>query len=1207
MNVRSLAAVIALALLATAVAPVNAQTVPPAPKAEIVLSASTLVVVEEGAAQPYRVALGLPPAGPVVVNIAPDVATTEITITPGSVTLDAQNWQTGVEVRIAHKLGDNVLEGTHTHTLVHTATATDPSYSGKTASLTVHAADNDFGLVVAHTGASTSVKEDLTLGDHADFVTVSLGSAPGAPVQVTLTPADNTQFTLDRFNIGFNPSNWHTPVTVKASALPDDVSEGNQATAINAKTTGGGAYGGLTLSVPLTIVDDDVVGLRLTDLAGATLAGTPPAINTAAAGETAAASYKAVLRSKPAGTVTVDLSVPSGQATVAPARLTFGPGNWSIGQAATVTGLPDDVDEGSNTRAIALAVVHAIASPADAAYDALPDQGAVFNQLDDDTAGYVLDGGPVNQTLAAGAVVIAEPSSSDSYTLRLNSQPTAPVTVSFTASPSQFTVAPASVTFGAGNWSQARTVTVTAVDDLVAEAQLNTALAQSVATLDPYYATVPASVPVRINDNDVAAIQPTVATGFNVVEGGIAKTFTVRLGSQPTGPVAVAVAAPADLRATPESLSFSTSNWTVAQTVTVSAADDTESEFQETLLVSLTPASGDGNYNGAAKKVDVTVNVLDNDGVLVVEESAGSTVVQEAGANDTYTVRLFAPPSEPVTVTVAAPAGLLVNGAATATLTFNPDVPAELSGVLATVNGALGTVGLGPVDLEGAYGPTEGSPWNQARTITVSAPEDANGAVTGSVSLNVTHTLASDDDAFDGALARNVPAYRMDNDAGILVTETAGSTAVTEGGAPDTYTVRLATAPVEGVAILLEHDAQLTLSDEALYFDAFYWDFPQTVTVAAYEDHADEADTVLSVIAHPVASNDGTYRALTGRSVPVTVTDVDSAGIDLVESGGSTTVTEAGATDSYTLVLQSVPPGTVTISMATPGGQVTLSPSSVTFTTANWNQVRTITVAAVNDNVDETSTAALIRHTVTGWPSVSARDVHVTVVDNDDAGVLVTQTGGSTAVSESGTGDGFNVRLSSQPTADVTVSFGNADGELEFPTASLTFTPANWATTQLGWVRAVNDAQIEGAQASAVTFTVASSDAGYNGRPVAALPVAIADNDAAGVRLVASGGSTTVTEGGSGDGYNVLLDAQPASDVTVSFTNPDGELSFTSPTLTFTPANWNTPQLAWVRAVDDADAEGAHTGIVSVAVASADADFDGLPVADQSVSIVDND
>src|SRR5204863_433360 len=62
--------------------------------------------------------------------------------------------------------------------------------------------------------------------------------------------------------------------------------------------------------------------------------------------------------------------------------------------------------------------------------------------------------------------------------------------------------------------------------------------------------------------------------------------------------------------------------------------------------------------------------------------------------------------------------------------------------------------------------------------------------------------------------------------------------------------------------------------------------------------------------------------------------------------------TEGGAQATYTLVLNTPPTADVTVT-TNGGSQLATSPTSVTFTTANWNVPQTVTVTAIDDPVYE--------------------------------------------------------------------------------------------------------------------------------------------------------------------------------------------------------------------------------------------------------------
>lgn len=61
---------------------------------------------------------------------------------------------------------------------------------------------------------------------------------------------------------------------------------------------------------------------------------------------------------------------------------------------------------------------------------------------------------------------------------------------------------------------------------------------------------------------------------------------------------------------------------------------------------------------------------------------------------------------------------------------------------------------------------------------------------------------------------------------------------------------------------------------------------------------------------------------------------------------------EGGAGSSYSVVLTSEPLNAVTIQILS-GDDVAMSPSSISFTTSNWNVLQTISISAVDDSEEE--------------------------------------------------------------------------------------------------------------------------------------------------------------------------------------------------------------------------------------------------------------
>ena len=92
-----------------------------------------------------------------------------------------------------------------------------------------------------------------------------------------------------------------------------------------------------------------------------------------------------------------------------------------------------------------------------------------------------------------------------------------------------------------------------------------------------------------------------------IVQEGATATYTVVLTAVPTATVTIAVASPDTSKATavPASLTFTTTNWDVPQTVTVTGVVD--ADFNDINVLVSNTATG-GQYDGQSKNATVTVN-----------------------------------------------------------------------------------------------------------------------------------------------------------------------------------------------------------------------------------------------------------------------------------------------------------------------------------------------------------------------------------------------------------------------------------------------------------------------------------------------------------------------------------------------------------------------------------------------------------------------
>ena len=406
--------------------------------------------------------------------------------------------------------------------------------------------------------------------------------------------------------------------------------------------------------------------------------------------------------------------------------------------------------------------------------------------------------------------------------------------------PDDYTV-PETITFGANETSAS--FTITATQDNVEEDPESVLV---FFTLPPSVENLtygdPATTIVNIVDDDTPGMTITPTT-LDVDEGGTA-TYTVKLNTVPTGNVDVEITSNDTGAATVStaSLTFTSTDWNTAQTVTVTGVEDSNLD-NESVTLSNDPSGA--NYDSVST-VYLALNVADNDRTGVHVSKTSLTVLEEDTAGNSYTVALSRQPTADVTVTVAGHAGTDVTPSP-ATLTFT------------SLN------------------------WATAQTVTVKAGNDAD---TATDMVTLTHRAMSADSAYNGITIASVEVTVTDNDGtGVHVSKTT-LTVTEEDTTGNSYTVVLDAQPTANVTVTVAGHAGTDVipSPTTLTFTSQNWDTAQTVTVKA----GDDADTVTDMVTltHSVASTDTDYQGIVISSVTVTVTDNDRTTPPITGGGG---------------------------------------------------------------------------------------------------------------------------------------------------------------------------------------------------------------------------------------------------------------------------------------------------------------------------------
>ncbi|GBC61093.1 hypothetical protein DENIS_2053 [Desulfonema ishimotonii] len=471
--------------------------------------------------------------------------------------------------------------------------------------------------------AGTSPVAEGDTGTTPATFTITRSGATGSATEVTYALAGTATNGTDYDNVtvtGTGVTNTGTTVEFAAGAtdavismdiLGNYVDETNRTIemSISGGTTPSGTSAHMGTPQTTTITDDDTAGITVTPTSG---------LVTDEGGGTA--TFTVVLDTEPTADVSINLySDNTAEGTVSPASLTFTAANWDTAQTVTLTGVDDAVSDGNVGYTALTATPTASTDPNYNVID--PDDVGVTNN-DDDLPGFTITPLTLTTTEAGGNAT---------FTVCLNSEPTATVTLPISSSDTtEGTVSPASLDFTTANWSTPQIATVTGVNDDTDDGDQTYSIVTGAATsTDTDYGGMnPTDVSVSNTDDDTAAVSIVQSGGSTAVneEGATGDTYTVVLTSKPTNPVTITLSFDnTQISGPPATLSFPTADWDKAQTVTVTAIDDSAIEGAHTVAITHAATSGDSDYNGITIG-SVTVNITDNDGEATVKTSAAKSV-----------------------------------------------------------------------------------------------------------------------------------------------------------------------------------------------------------------------------------------------------------------------------------------------------------------------------------------------------------------------------------------------------------------------------------------------------------------------------------------------------------------------------------------------------------------------------------------------------
>ncbi len=894
----------------------------------------------------------------------------------------------------------------------------------------------------------------------------------------------------------------------------------------------------------VSIVDNDAAGVTITQAGGDTTVGERSDMPD---------SYTVVLESEPTANVTITMDSPAADLMLEKSRLIFTSRNWREAQTVVVRGVDDDRDNGNRQGTI----THTVASVDPDYNNGRSDNlDVMVTVVDDDVAALVLE----------PAMILLDEGTRSVYQVRLAAEPGGDVRVAITGwTGTDLMPDVAELRFTTGNWSMAQTVTVTAGSDT------NTIDDRVILTHSASgggYDSISGQVEVLIADDNKPTV--TINADASPVTEGTPATFTVTASSAPSPALTV------HLRVTDDTVSdFLASGSEGARTVTIMAGTTTATYSVPTVgdtmdepdgIITVSISDEDGYLIGSASSVITSVNDDDAAGVTV----GSSTVAIDEGGSATYTVVLDSRPAANVVITPTIASVTPAFMVQPATLTFTP------------------------------------ANWSDRQPVTVTGLDNDidDGALAGSVTHAITAPAAG---GYAVTLAISSVSVMINDDDEAGVTIGRDAVTVDEDGSA-IYTVVLDSQPATRVVIMpatTGDSSAFTAAPATLIFTPENWKETQQITVAGVDNDIDDNGGTGSVTHVITTAAAGGYPVdLSISAVSVTINNDDEAGVTIGRD--AVTVDEDGSA-IYTVVLDSQPAARVVIMPTVIGTEFTAQPTTLTFTTENWNVMQDITIAGVDNNVGDGQRTGSVTHVITtaaadGYPTALAiSTVRVTINDNDNPGITVSEN--DIMLDEAGGTVAYTLVLDTEPAGNVVITLsGHASTALRVDTDpdmngdqnTLTFSSDNWNEAQTVTL-------VAGADSNSVDETITlthMADSGY-GSVQATLLVDIADDDMP--RVVLGVDELTVIEGGSAS-YTVELGTRPSGNVTVTLSGQGSTLRPDRSELTFDASNWDQAQTITLTALDDADSDD---DVVTLAH-TADASYGDDVTADLTVTVIDS-
>ncbi|NEO70221.1 Calx-beta domain-containing protein, partial [Moorena sp. SIO3H5] len=1100
------------------------------------------------------------------------------------ITLNSTTFEKTITVQAAE---DSDVTGPQEVSISHEITNSNSSNfpRGKVGDVTVNIADNDPGVII--TQATGQIEE----GDENEY-TIALSTNPDGDVTITLESDDNSDIKLpdgtefeDQLTITLSDT---TPQTIKVQATEDnDPSEGSPHestithTITDTDDTDNYPTNTTIDSATIEIIDDSSSLFDFT---------TPSSVE-----EGNEVEYTLRLLQNPGGDVRVtiyaddetEISIDGGTTFAATQEVRF---SDTSARTITVKPIDDSTVEGAHTSTISHTITEA---PENSDYIVNSKAGDVIVTITDNDPGLIIT--PASEPTEEGGDLTT-------YEVALSTTPTSPVRVTITTDgESELALDEGNLNFGTSRNIQLSDTTPTTVtvrgtiDDDVEGLHTSTLRHEITDSTDPNYPEGQGTkfTTIDIQDGTPGVIISNQSLSLSEGQEG---TYTISLTTEPTEDVTVTITADEQGLISVDGEEFASqqvitlNQSTLEKEIKVQAIDDQPPEGIHSSIITHSIASADENYSNENTPIeDVTATITDNDiGIVII----GTPQVTE-GSTDTYEIGLSTQPTGDVKVTITA------------------DDETEIS-----IDGT-------------SFASSQDVTFNDLtlQTITVRGKDDSE--FRSLRDSTITHEITESQDNTNYPLDLEIPdviAEITDDEPGVVIISNLD---LTEGGI-GTYEIGLNTPPVGdgSVEVTITADPQTRISTDGTNFASslpiqLRETIRQTITVQVVDDSAVEGDHN-STISHEITGSSDTTNYPLGQEIEDVTIDITDNDPGLIFSD-AIAITEGGDEGTYTVALNTVPTGEVTVTLTADDdslikvGEGEGEFASEQVITLNPEKLQeTISVQAVDDSLVEGTHTSTISHEVTetedntNYPIGISGSFSATITD-DDPGIVFSET---TLSVEEGQEDTYTIGLSTVPASDVTVTITADDDSLikvddgEFASEQVITLNAETLEKEIT-VQGLDDDQVEGDHTSKISHEIASEDLDYDlGELEQEVTVDIADNDPG---LIFSQAITITENNGSGT-YTVSLNTPPTGAVEITIQADDQS------TISLDGTNFNSQQIIslnpttleetiTVRATQDALVEGVHTSTISHTVTDTE-DLENYPIGEgpsYTANIVDDD